>query len=111
MRGLPYVQYCIAYFQCEFRLCSRKALGRVLKSEIPFVLPAVFLAELCTADSYFLYILPTLAEDLLALSQRGGVIQVNYGVLAALEGFKRLFDKADRNMYKVKRSGKNSYNF
>lgn len=24
---------------------------------------------------------------------------------------KRLFDKADRNMYKVKRSGKNSYNF
>ena len=25
--------------------------------------------------------------------------------------FKRLFDKADRNMYKVKRSGKNSYNF
>ena len=42
------------------------------------------------------------------------VIKTSVGIAVSPQdgtGFKRLFDKADRNMYKVKRSGKNSYNF
>ncbi|MCR4647710.1 MAG: diguanylate cyclase [Lachnospiraceae bacterium] len=42
------------------------------------------------------------------------VIKASVGIAVSPQdgtGFKRLFDKADRNMYKVKRSGKNSYNF
>ncbi|MBO4310848.1 MAG: sensor domain-containing diguanylate cyclase [Lachnospiraceae bacterium] len=42
------------------------------------------------------------------------VIKTSIGIAVSPQdgtGFKRLFDKADRNMYKVKRSGKNSYNF
>lgn len=42
------------------------------------------------------------------------IIKTSVGIAVSPQdgtGFKRLFDKADRNMYKVKRSGKNSYNF
>lgn len=42
------------------------------------------------------------------------VIKASVGISVSPQDgstFKRLFDKADRNMYKVKRSGKNSYNF
>jgi len=42
------------------------------------------------------------------------IIKASVGIAVSPQdgtGFKRLFDKADRNMYKVKRSGKNSYNF
>ena len=42
------------------------------------------------------------------------IIKTSMGIAVSPQDgrvFKRLFDKADRNMYKVKRSGKNSYNF
>ena len=90
--GLPYVQHGVAYFQSELGLGACEALGRVFKAEIALVPLAVLLAELCAADGDVDYLLFALAEYLLSLSHRGGVVEVDNGVLAALQRLKGLFD-------------------
>ncbi len=93
VRGrLPDVYYCVADLCGEFRLSSGEALRGVLKAEVAGGLFAVLVEELCTGNCDVDYLLPALAENLLALSDGGGVIQVNYGVLAAVESLEGLFD-------------------
>ena len=93
VRGrLPDIDYRVAYLCGELRLSSGEALRGVLKAEVAGGLFAVLVEELCTGNCDVYYLLPALAENLLALSDGGGVIQVNYGVLAAVESLEGLFD-------------------
>ena len=68
-----------------------KLSGEYSKAEVAGGLFAVLVEELCTGNCDVDYLLPALAENLLALSDGGGVIQVNYGVLAACREPRRSF--------------------
>ena len=72
--GLPYIQHRIADFKCKVRLGTGKALGGLFKTEISLLLISIFLEELCAfygnADNLFL----GFSENLLSLSNGGGII-------------------------------------
>ena len=91
--GLPYVKHRIAYLKRKFRLCSGKALGRILKLEIAGCLFSVFLEQLCSFNGYVNNLVLGLSEYLFSLCYRGGIIQMYNCVLCTCKRFKRfLYD-------------------
>ena len=91
-RRLPDLQHGVADLQRKLRLCSGEALRRILKAEMTLglfpILLAEFCAKLCDLDDIFLALL----KHLFPLCHGGGVIQVDDGMLCALQGFKGLGD-------------------
>ena len=89
---LPHIENCVADFKCEFGLCARKGLRRILVAVVYSHFLAVFVEKLSAADSYINDLLLGFLEHLLALCDRRRVVEVNYRVLYSLETLEGLFD-------------------
>ena len=74
---LPHVQNRIADLKSVIDLCSRKALGAVLKGKIPLRLVRKLLQKLCTVHRKLLNLLPALSKHLLPLGHGRGIIQMH----------------------------------
>ena len=90
--GLPHIQYGIANLQSIFRLCSRKALGTVLKEIISSCLIRQLLEKLRSLHGNFQNLLLGLVEHLLTLCHGGGIVHMDHGLFCSLKGLKGLAD-------------------
>ena len=89
---LPNLDNLVADILCELGLRSRKTLGRILEGNLALRLCLILLAKPCTegCDVYNLLLAPL--KDLLALSNGGGVVEVDDGVLCTLDSLKGFRD-------------------
>ena len=90
--GLPYIQNRIHHLQGIINLCTGKAFRAVLKSKVTFGFLCKALQKGCTINSNLLDFFLTLAEYLLPLCQRSGVIYMNDRTGSTLYGFKGFTD-------------------
>ena len=87
----PYVQHRIAYLQREFRLRTRKTFGRVFESEVALRFLRLFLKQFRARNGNVHYLRFFLAENLLTLCHRRGIIKMYDSPLRSLQRRKRLF--------------------
>ena len=89
---LPYVLHCCADLQGKIQLRAGKALGGIFKID----LTGEFLSPLLDPlGSFYCYIdngLSVLAEHHVPLKSGGGVVDMDYGLFAALDGLESLLD-------------------
>lgn len=95
-RGLPHVHDGLADFLGEFDLRGAEALGRVLQRDLRTAhgetMQAVF-DHLCSLDGHGDDFLLRLAEHILSLRRRGGVVHVDDDLLRPDKALNRLFDQ------------------
>ena len=90
--GLPDIQHGVADLNSELGLGAGKALGRVLQRDLALCLFLVLTAELCAELGDLHDLLLGATEDLLTLCHRGGVVQVDDGVLGTVDRLEGLGD-------------------
>ena len=91
-RRLPDIEDSVADLERVLRLRARKGLRRILEAVVRTGFFRQLLQELGAVDGHLLDLFLVLAEDLLALCDRSRVVDVDDGVLDALQGIERLAD-------------------
>ena len=89
---LPYIQNCVAYFQCIFRFCSGKALRTVLKCKISFCLISQLFQKFGTVYGNLQDLFFGFFKYLFSLCHRGRIVYMYNRSRSTFHCFKSLAD-------------------